>query len=370
MDGDLMTINMGPNHPATHGVLRLKCQTDGEIISGITPVIGYLHRCFEKHSENVTYEQVIPYVDRCDYLSSMTMDFGYVVAVEKLMNIEVPEKVEYIRVVMAELQRIASHLLALGVYGMDMGAFTPMLYMLKERERILDLFELTCGARLLYNYMWVGGLSHDLPKGFVEMTYQFLDQFEPKIDEYDNVLSNNKIFVERTADIGVLPPDVAVNYGVTCPNLRASGVKWDLRKNETYSIYDRFDFEVPIGEGMKGTIGDCWDRYYVRMIEIRESVKIVRQALAKMPKDGDVHKAVPKKIRPPKGSIYSRTESSRGDLGYYIISDGTPTPSRVKMRSPSFASLSAISEISEGWMMSDMISVLGSLDIVLGEIDR
>ena len=168
MDGDLMTINMGPNHPATHGVLRLKCQTDGEIISGITPVIGYLHRCFEKHSENVTYEQVIPYVDRCDYLSSMTMDFGYVVAVEKLMNIEVPEKVEYIRVVMAELQRIASHLLALGVYGMDMGAFTPMLYMLKERERILDLFELTCGARLLYNYMWVGGLSHDLPKGFVE----------------------------------------------------------------------------------------------------------------------------------------------------------------------------------------------------------
>ena len=236
MDGDLMTINMGPNHPATHGVLRLKCQTDGEIISGITPVIGYLHRCFEKHSENVTYEQVIPYVDRCDYLSSMTMDFGYVVAVEKLMNIEVPDKVEYIRVVMAELQRIASHLLALGVYGMDMGAFTPMLYMLKERERILDLFELTCGARLLYNYMWVGGLSHDLPKGFVEMTYQFLDQFEPKIDEYDNVLSNNKIFVERTADIGVLPPDVAVNYGVTGPNLRASGVKWDLRKNETYSI--------------------------------------------------------------------------------------------------------------------------------------
>ena len=370
MDGDLMTINMGPNHPATHGVLRLKCQTDGEIISGIIPVIGYLHRCFEKHSENVTYEQVIPYVDRCDYLSSMTMDFGYVIAVEKLMNIEIPEKVEYIRVVMAELQRVASHLLALGVYGMDMGAFTPMLYMLKERERILDLFELTCGARLLYNYMWVRGLSHDLPRGFVEMTYQFLDQFEPKIDEYDNVLSNNKIFVERTADIGVLPSEVAINYGVTGPNLRASGVNWDLRKNEPYSIYDKFDFDIPIGKGKKGTVGDCWDRYEVRILEIRESVKIVRQALAKMPKDGDVHQALPKKIRPPKGSIYSRTESSRGDLGYYIISDGTPIPSRVKMRSPSFASLSAISEISEGWMMSDMISVLGSLDIVLGEIDR
>ena len=370
MDGELMTINMGPNHPATHGVLRLKCETDGEIISGITPVIGYLHRCFEKHSENVTYEQVIPYVDRCDYLSSMTMDFGYVIAVEKLMGIEIPEKVEYIRIVMAELQRIASHLLALGVYGMDMGAFTPMLYMLKERERILDLFELTCGARLLYNYMWVGGLSHDLPKGFVEMTYQFLDQFEPKIDEYDNVLSNNKIFVERTADIGVLPADVAINYGVTGPNLRASGVNWDLRRNEPYSIYHKFDFEIPVGKGEKGSLGDCWDRYVVRILEIRESVKIVRQALAKMPKDGDVHQAVPKKIRPPKGSIYSRTESSRGDLGYYIISDGTPTPARVKMRSPSFASLSAISEISEGWMMSDMISVLGSLDIVLGEIDR
>ena len=370
MDGELMTINMGPNHPATHGVLRLKCETDGEIISGITPVIGYLHRCFEKHSENVTYEQVIPYVDRCDYLSSMTMDFGYVIAIEKLMGIEIPEKVEYIRIVMAELQRIASHLLALGVYGMDMGAFTPMLYMLKERERILDLFELTCGARLLYNYMWVGGLSHDLPKGFVEMTYQFLDQFEPKIDEYDNVLSNNKIFVERTADIGVLPADVAINYGVTGPNLRASGVNWDLRRNEPYSIYHKFDFEIPVGKGEKGSLGDCWDRYVVRILEIRESVKIVRQALAKMPKDGDVHQAVPKKIRPPKGSIYSRTESSRGDLGYYIISDGTPTPARVKMRSPSFASLSAISEISEGWMMSDMISVLGSLDIVLGEIDR
>ena len=370
MDGDLMTINMGPNHPATHGVLRLKCQTDGVIISGITPVIGYLHRCFEKHSENVTYEQVIPYVDRCDYLSSMTMDFGYVVAVEKLMNIKVPEKVEYIRITMAELQRIASHLLALGVYGMDMGAFTPMLYMLKERERILDLFELTCGARLLYNYMWVGGLSHDLPKGFVESTYQFLDQFEPRIDEYDNVLSNNKIFIERTADIGVLPPDIAIDYGVTGPNLRASGVNWDLRKNEPYSIYEKFDFDVPLGVGKKGTIGDCWDRYAVRILEIRESVKIVRQALANMPKEGDVHQTVPKKIRPPKGSIYSRTESSRGDLGYYIISDGTPTPSRVKMRSPSFASLSAIGEISEGWMMSDMISVLGSLDIVLGEIDR
>lgn len=368
--GEEMVLNMGPQHPSTHGVLRLKIKTDGEIVSQITPVIGYLHRCFEKHCENITYEQVIPFTDRCDYIAAMNNNFGYVVAMEELMELQIPEKVEYIRVIMAELNRIASHLIALGTYGLDVGAFTPFLYMFRDRERILDLFELTCGARLLYNYMWVGGLSHDLPVGFVESTYEFLDYFQPKIKEYHDILTYNKIFIERTADVGILPPDVAISYGVTGPNLRGSGVKWDIRKDEPYSIYDRFEYDIPVGEGMMGTVGDCWDRYWVRAREMEESARIVRQALDQMPKEGDVHEALPKKVRPPKGSIYKRTESPRGDLAYYIISNGKPIPYRVKMRSPAFTSLSAIGEIGAGWMLSDVIAILGSIDIVLGEIDR
>lgn len=369
VQGDQMTLNIGPQHPSTHGVLRLEVKTDGEIVSEIRPHIGYLHRCFEKHSENVTYEQVIPFTDRCDYLAAMNSNFGYVVAMEDLMEIKVPERVDYIRVIMGELNRIASHLLALGTYGMDVGAFTPFLYMLRDRERILDMFEYTCGARLLYNYMWVGGVSHDLPKDFVNICTGFLDYFEPQISEYNELLTDNKIFIERTADVGVLPADVAVSFGVTGPNLRGSGVKWDVRRDEPYSIYDRFEFDVPTGTGEFGTVGDCFDRYWVRMLEVKESVKILRQALKDIP-SGDVHQAIPKKIRPPKGSIYRRTESPRGDLGYYIVSDGTPVPFRVKMRSPAFTALSVLDEISRGWMISDVIAILGSLDIVLGEIDR
>jgi NADH-quinone oxidoreductase subunit D len=367
--GDLMTLNIGPQHPSTHGVLRLKVKTDGEIISEVEPVIGYLHRCFEKHCENVTYDQVIPYTDRCDYIASMNNNFGYAVTIEELMEIKVPERVEYIRIIVAELNRIASHLLALGTYGLDVGAFTPFLYMFRDRERILDLFETLCGARLLYNYIWVGGLSHDLPRDFVESVFSFLDYFEPKIEEYNELLTYNKIFIERTADIGVMPPEVAISFGVTGPNLRGSGVKWDIRKDEPYSIYDKFDYDIPVGAGEMGTVGDCWDRYYVRMVEMKESAKIIRQALKGLPV-GDVHQALPKKIRPPKGSIYKRTESPRGDLAYYIVSDGSPIPYRLKMRSPAFTALSVLGEISQGWMMSDVIAILGSLDIVLGEIDR
>ena len=369
VQGDQMVLNIGPQHPSTHGVLRLKVWTDGEIVSEIKPYIGYLHRCFEKHSENVTYEQVIPFTDRCDYIASMNNNFGYVVTMEELMEIKVPERVEYIRVIMAELNRIASHLLALGVYGLDVGAFTPFLYMFRDRERILDIFELTCGARLLYNYMWVGGVSHDLPKDFERICIGFLDYFEPKIKEYNDLLTHNKIFLERTADGGVLPPDAAINFGVSGPNLRGSGVNWDVRKDEPYSIYDRFEFEIPLGEGEFGTVGDSFDRYWVRMCEMKESIKIIRQAIKDLP-DGDVFQTIPKKIRPPKGSIYRRTESPRGDLGYYIISDGSPIPYRVKMRSPAFTALSSLGEIAQGWMLSDVIAILGSLDIVLGEIDR
>ncbi len=367
--GDLMTLNIGPQHPSTHGVLRLKVRTDGEIISEVEPVIGYLHRCFEKHCENVTYEQVIPYTDRCDYIAAMNNNFGYAVAVEQLMDLKVPERVEHIRVIVAELNRIASHLLALGTFGLDVGAFTPFLYMFRDRERILDIFEVLCGARLLYNYIWVGGLSHDFPTGFEDKIIEFLDYFEPQLDEYNNILSYNKIFIERTADVGVMPAEVAINYGVTGPNLRGSGVKWDLRKDDPYSIYYQFDFDIPVGTGTVGTIGDCWDRYYVRMLEMSESIKIIRQAIKTLPA-GDVHQALPKKIRPPKGSIYKRTESPRGDLGYYIESDGSPVPYRLKMRSPAFTALSVLGEISSGWMMSDVLAILGSLDIVLGEIDR
>jgi NADH-quinone oxidoreductase subunit D len=370
VEAEEMVINMGPQHPSTHGVLRLLIRTDGEIVSHIQPHLGYLHRCFEKHCENLTYEQVVPFTDRCDYIAALSNNHVYAMAVEKLMGIEIPEKVEYIRVIMAELQRIASHLLALGAFGLDSGGITPFTYMFRDRERILDLFEYTCGARLLYNYIWIGGVSHDLPVNFVEYANDFLDEFEPRIVEYDRILTYNKIFIERTADVGILPPELAISYGCTGPMLRGSGVNWDLRKNEPYSIYDRFDFDVMIGKGHKGTVGDSWDRFYIRVQEMRESVKIVRQALAQLPKDGDVHAAVPKKIRPPKGGVYFRGENPRGELGFYIMSDGSAKPYRLKMRSPAFCNLSVLGEIATGWMLSDLVVILGSIDIVLGEIDR
>ena len=366
---DEMVLNMGPQHPSTHGVLRLKIHTDGEIVSKIDPIIGYLHRCFEKHSENLSYEQVVPFVDRCDYLASMHMNHAYSLTVEKLLDIELPERVEYIRVIIAELQRIASHLVAIGTFGLDVGAITPFTWTISDRERVIDLFEALCGARLLYNYIWPGGVSHDLPPKFIDRTIEFLDYFDKKYDEYNELLTGNPIFIERTADVGVIPADVGVNYGVTGPSLRGSGVDYDLRKTEPYSIYEKFEFDVPIGRGEMGTVGDCWDRYWVRMLEMKESMKIVRQAIASIP-NGDVHSAMPKRIRPKKGSVYSRYESARGDVGFYIISNGKNVPVRLKMRSPAFCNLSILSEVAEGWMISDVCTILGSLDIVLGEIDR
>ena len=366
---DEMILNMGPQHPSTHGVLRLKIVTDGEIVSHIEPIIGYLHRCFEKHCENLSYEQIVPFTDRCDYLASMHMGHAYAMSVEKLLGLELPERVEYIRVIVAELQRIASHLIAVGVFGLDVGAITPFTWTLRDRERILDLFEQLTGARLLYNYIWPGGLAHDLPPNFIAKTEEFLNYFEPQIQEYNNLLTTNKIFIERTADVGIIPVDVGINYGVSGPTLRASGVSYDLRKDEPYSVYDKFDFDIPVGKGDMGTVGDCWDRYWVRVKEIEESVKILRQAIKSIP-DGDVQSAMPKRIRPKKGEVYSRYESARGDVGFYIRSGGKNMPSRLKMRSPAYCNLSILNEISAGWMMSDVITILGSLDIVLGEIDR
>jgi NADH-quinone oxidoreductase subunit D len=299
-----MVLNMGPQHPSTHGVLRLELKLEGELVLEALPHIGYLHRCFEKHCEAMTYPQVVPYTDRMDYLASMSNNLGYAVAVEKFMEIQVPERVEYIRVIMAELQRIASHMVALGTYGVDIGAFTPFLFLFAEREKILTIFEETCGARLLYNYIWIGGLSHDIHPDFVRKTKQFVEEFKPRIDELNNLLSYNKIFVERTANIGVLPADVAINYGITGPNLRACGLKWDLRKNDPYSIYDRFDFDIPVGEGLKGTTGDSWDRYYVRVLEMEQSLRIIEQAIDNIP-EGDVQEQVPKRVNRQKDLFMS-----------------------------------------------------------------
>jgi len=364
-----MILNMGPQHPSTHGVLRLELQLEGEIISNVIPHIGYLHRCFEKHAEAMTYPQVIPYTDRMDYLAAMYNEFGYVLAVERLMGIEVPERVEYIRVIMGELQRIASHLVALGTYGADIGAFTPFLYCFRDREKILHLFEITCGARLLYNYIWIGGVSQDLHPDFIRLTRDFIKEFRPNIKELNDLLSYNQIFIDRTANVAALPKETAINYGITGPNLRASGVKWDLRKNDSYSIYDRFDYEIPVGSGERGKTGDCWDRYIIRVREMEESLKIIEQAIEQIP-GGDVTSAIPKRVKPPAGQIYTRVENPRGELGYFIISDGSLNPYRIKVRAPSFVNLSVMGELCKGWMVADVVAILGSIDIVLGEIDR
>ena len=364
-----MILNMGPQHPSTHGVLRLELQLEGEIILKVIPHIGYLHRCFEKHAEAMTYPQVIPYTDRMDYLASIGNEFGYAVAVEKLLNIHVPERVEYIRVIMAELQRIASHLVALGTYGADIGAMTPFLFCFRDREKILSLFEMTCGARLLYNYIWVGGLSHDLHPDFVRQTRDFVTYFKPKIKELNDLLTYNKIFIDRTANVGILPLDTAINFGISGPMLRGSGLKWDLRKDDPYSVYHKFDFDIPVGEGKVGTVGDCWDRYYVRVLEMGESLKIIEQALDQLP-EGDVSSAIPKRIKPPVGQVYARVENPRGELGYFIISDGSVNPFRVKVRAPSFVNLGVMDVLCRGHMVADIIAILGSVDIVLGEVDR
>jgi NADH-quinone oxidoreductase subunit D len=367
---DEMIINMGPQHPSTHGVLRLEIVVDGEIIVDVIPHIGYLHRCFEKHAEHMTnYQQVIPYCDRMDYVASMNNDHGYAVAVERLLKIQVPERVEYIRVIMAELQRIASHLIAIGTYGIDAGAFTPFLYCFTDREKILDLFEMTCGARLLYNYIWVGGLSHDIPPKFVEQAKEFCKYFRPRIKQFNDLLTYNEIFVKRTANVGVLPKDVAINYASSGPMLRGSGINWDLRRDDLYSIYDKFEWEPQVGKGEVGSVGDCWDRHIVRMREMEQSVNIVEQALAKIP-EGNVQAAIPKRIRPDAGEVYARTETPRGELGYYIISDGTASPYRIKVRAPAFVNLSVLPEISRGAMIADLVLIAGSVDIVLGEVDR
>lgn len=370
IDSDRMRLNMGPQHPSTHGVLRLEVELDGEIVTDVIPHIGYLHRCFEKHAEYSTYPQVIPYIDRMDYVCSMNNEWPYVMAVEKMMDIKIPDYVEYIRVIMAELNRIANHQLAVAAFGLDAGAFTPFLYLFRDREMILSIFEKASGGRLLYNYFWIGGLSADVHPAFKEDVRLITKTVRETVKEIEDLLIYNKIFVDRTANVGIMPVDVALSYACSGPMLRGSGIPFDLRREEPYSIYDRFDFNVQVGKGEVGTLGDCWDRNIVRVREMYESCDIIDQALDQMPVPSDVREAIPKKMRPPKGEIYLRAESPKGELGFYIISDGKNNPVRVRPRATSFVNLAVLPEISKGYLFADLILILGSVDIVLGEVDR
>ena len=374
--GDLRTeemlLNMGPQHPATHGVLRVMVRTDGELVLDCEPHVGYLHRCFEKHCESVTTLQSVLYTDRLDYLTAMGNNWGFCMAVEKLYGDElvVPERAQYIRVICQELNRIASHLLAIGTYGMDIGAITPFLYCFREREKILTIFEHICGQRLNYNYIRPGGVAYDIDEGMLRLISEFCAYFGPKVDEYDDLLSTNDIFVQRTAHVGVLPVKTAIDFGCTGPVLRGSGVPRDLRKDQPYGIYDRFEFDVPVGSGERGTLGDCFDRYMVRVREMRESLRIVQQAVKGIPAGEIRSSKIKAKIRPPKGEAYTRIENSRGELGFYVVSEGKEVLYRVKCRAPSFHNISVLPEISRGAMVADLIAIIGSMDIVIGEVDR
>lgn len=374
-----MLINIGPQHPSTHGVLRLEVITDGEVVVDVVPHMGYLHRCFEKHAEALPYNQIIPYVDRMDYVAAMNSEHAYAMGVERMLGIQdqIPKRVEYIRVLVAELNRLASHFVALGTYGMDIGAITPFLWMMRDREHIQRLLEWVSGARMLYNYIWIGGLFYDLPVGFEERCADFAKYLKPKLVELENLLINNKIFIDRTANVGVLPLELAINYGVTGPMLRGSGLKFDLRRVDGYSVYPELDFEVPIGTGEMGEAGDCWDRSWVRVRECFESVKIIEQCLEQLQGDHkrtrefDPREMVPKKIRPKAQDLYVRAENPKGELGYFFRADGrSDIPFRCKARACSFSNLSILPEIAKGHLIGDLIAILGSIDFVLGEIDR
>jgi len=376
---DEMIINIGPQHPSTHGVLRLEVVSDGEVVVDVVPHIGYLHRCFEKHAEMMPFNQSIPFVDRMDYLASMNSEHAYVMGIERMLGIQnqIPKRVEYIRVLVAELNRLASHFVALGTYGMDIGAFTTFFWTMRDREHINRLLEWVSGSRMLYNYIWVGGLFYDLPVGFEERCGEFIKYLKPKLVEIDQLLLQNKIFIERTANVGILPLDLAINYGVTGPMLRASGLKFDLRRVDAYSVYPEIDFEIPIGKGEMGSVGDCWDRTWLRFKECEESVKIIEQCLSKLlgehkrTRDFDPRALVPKKIRPAAQDFYIRAENPKGELGFFFRADGrSDVPFRCKARSCCFSNLSVLEEISRGVMIADLIAIVGSLDLVLGEVDR
>jgi len=374
-----MVLNMGPQHPSTHGVRRLELITDGEIVREVIPHMGYLHRCFEKHAESLTYQQTIPFTDRMDYLASMNNSHAWVMGVERMMGIDhdIPKRVEYIRVLVCEMNRIASHLIAIGTYGIDIGAFTPFLWCFRDREHITGMLEWASGSRLLYNYIWVGGLYYDLPVGFEERCLEFIAYFKPKMAELNRLLTDNQVFINRTANVGILPLDVAINCGCSGPVLRGSGLKYDLRRIDGYSAYPELEFDVPVGTGLMGAVGDCWDRYKVRVDEIEQSIIIMEQCLARLTKElkrtpeFDPRAKLPRKLTPKAQDFYVRAENPRGELGFYFMADGkTEIPFRVKSRGASFCNLSVLPEISKGVMIADLIAIVGSIDFVLGEVDR
>jgi NADH-quinone oxidoreductase subunit D len=370
-----MLVNMGPQHPSTHGVLRIVLRTDGEMVLEAVPHIGYLHRCAEKIGENVAYYQYIPYTDRMDYLAGMNENWAYCRAVETLAGIELPRRAEFIRVIISELNRVASHLVSFGTYGLDIGAFTPFLYCFREREYILDLFEMVCGARLTYSYFTIGGSTHDLPEGYLEKVIEFLDYFEPKIAEYNDLLSENHIFVKRTANVGVISKELAIAYALTGPVIRGSGIAYDLRRDEPYSVYPELDFDVIVGRGEKGTLGDCWDRYIVRMREIEQSCRMIRQAVKMIPPASDsgpgrYRLKLPRNFKPDPGEVYVEMENPRGVLGFYLESQGGPMAYRCKARAATFCNLSVTHAVARDVLLADVPAIIGSIDVVMGQVDR
>jgi NADH-quinone oxidoreductase subunit D len=386
---ETVTLNMGPQHPSTHGVLRVILEMEGEVIIKATPVLGYLHRGIEKMAEDKTYQQIVTLTDRLDYTSPFINNLAYVLPVEKLLGIEIPLRAQYIRVLMAEITRIQSHLIWLGTHALDLGAMSPLLYCFREREETLDIFEMVGGARMNQSYIRVGGLADDLPEGFLEKVRDFSEILPSRVEGYETLLTKNKIWLSRTKGVGIISAEDGIDLGLSGPSLRGSGVKWDLRKANPYSSYDHFDFEIPTGEN-----GDTYDRYLVRMEEMRQSNRIIKQVLDKLP-SGEVNVCNPKVVPPPKekvltniesliihfhimsegfdvpqGEAYCSVESSKGELGFYIVSDGSNKPYRIKIRTPSFINLQSLSTMAEGRMMSDMVAVIGSIDICLGEVDR
>jgi NADH-quinone oxidoreductase subunit D len=358
-------VNVGPQHPSTHGVFRMRLTLDGERIVDAEMVVGYLHRSIEKLAEERTYTQNIPFTDRMDYLAAMTGNLAYCLAAEKLAGIEVPERAQYLRVIFAELQRFANHTMANGTFVNDCGAWqTPVMWMFRDREKVLDLFEMTCGARLTTNYMRIGGVAFDLPDEFMPAAEKLLQDLPKRIEEYEELLVENEILLARGRDVGVIPRDLAINGSLSGPMLRGSGVAWDIRKADPYCVYDRMEFDIPVGYN-----GDSYDRFIVRLEEMRQSVRIAKQALEQLP-PGPHKLDVPLALRPPTGEAYARIESPKGELGFYLVSDGSPAPYRFKVRSPSLMNLSALKEMVVGLTVADAVVALGSIDINLGEVDR
>lgn len=384
---DEMLINMGPQHPSTHGVLRLVLRTDGEVVSEVEPHLGYLHRCAEKIGENLTHRQFIPYTDRMDYLAAMNMNLGWSLVVEKLLDHELSEKAKHLRVIISEMGRIASHLVGMGAYGLDLGSFSPFLYAFREREKILDLFEEACGARLTYSYLTPGGATADLPPGWLKKCEEFLTQFEPVIQEYHALLTTNAIFIKRTAGIGVMSAEMATDYGCSGPVLRGSGVDYDLRRDgeERYTeMYDGYAFEIICERDghypkdhdypavpPEAILGDCWHRFYVRMLEVVQAIDLVRQAIDRYSTaSGDWGVPIKLTQKLPKGDAYMETEAPRGQMGFYLHSEGDAIPWRLRARSSCFCNLSPTAELCKGTLLADIPAIVGSLDIVMGEIDR